>query len=895
MSLNNDGFYNSTANSLPVQMIPLKDKLKKVSGDEKSFGQKCMDSLENIGRQQYRENLRLIENYEMIKGRFIFNHYFENEGYDSNLSKLAAEFELPNYLRHYDIISPVINTLSGEWQKRPDLFKIRQLGEEATNEYTRAKKDLLEKYVLGRINAEINQKLIAEGVDLNKSDFISEEEAAQYKQQIEEFRQQLTPPEIQKYMDTDFATLAEIWADHEREIAREYFNLPEKEKVEFEDMIIADHSYRHYYLTPSGVGWDQETWNPVNTFKISNPDNNRVEEGDLVGRIFYISLNTIIDKYGHKMSKEDFKLLQGESESKKSKFNDSRNDWVYDNYMVPFKDYPTYDLMRDAWNVSPKSGEIAQLSEGFFKNLSDGSYFNERPGYYFVTEGYWMSQKMLIKLTYFDELINEIVVRIVDENVEIPEDFVESKNIFADEHDINTYVKTWIPECWKGIKINTAADQNLKKDLYLSIGPNDFQFKGDNNLYGSKLPVCGQEFSVRNSRSMSLVDMMKPHQIGYNVAMNQLYQIAEKEVGMFMVMDVNMFPNSKDWGGEDAWDKWMLMAKNMGMLPADTSPQNVQNSLAATGGQFPRVLDLNLAGQMVSRMNMAKFYEEQAMKQIGFNAYRLGSFAQSSTATGIQQGQAASYSQTESYFTNFSNYLRRCLKMALDMAQYVQSQKAEIAFTYTKGDLSKGFIKIFGTDLMLPDIGVFVSNSQEHARQLEMIRQFALSNNTAGLTPVDVADVIMMNSPDEIRRQLKVSYEKLLAQQQQAQQSQQEQGQKGLELQAAQIEKADKQFYDGLENDLDIARIKAGADIINTDQPSPQQVDNTSSIVNRQNNIDANSIKREKLALDRQKQANDVAFKQQELSLKQAKINADLEVQRQETLSTKIMKGVAPK
>jgi hypothetical protein len=152
-----------------------------------------------------------------------------------------------------------------------------------------------------------------------------------------------------------------------------------------------------------------------------------------------------------------------------------------------------------------------------------------------------------------------------------------------------------------------------------------------------------------------------------------------------------------------------------------------------------------------------------------------------------------------------------------------------------------------------------------------------------------------MNSPDEIRRQLKVSYEKLLAQQQQAQQSQQEQGQKGLELQAAQIEKADKQFYDGLENDLDIARIKAGADIINTDQPSPQQVDNTSSIVNRQNNIDANSIKREKLALDRQKQANDVAFKQQELSLKQAKINADLEVQRQETLSTKIMKGVAPK
>lgn len=895
MSLNNDGFYNTAMNNLPVQMIPLKDKLKKAKGDEKSFGQKCMDALENIGRQQYTENLRLVENYEMIKGRFIFNHYFENEGYDSNLSKLAAEFELPNYLRHYDIISPVINTLSGEWQKRPDLFKIRQLGEDASNEYMRAKKDLLEKYVLGKINAEINQKLLEQGVDIDKQDFVSEEEAAQYQQQIEEFRQQLTPIEIQKYMDTDFATLAEIWAEHEREFLKEYFNLPEKEKVEFEDMVIADRAYRHFFLSPGGIGWSQETWNPVNTFKISNHENNRVEEGDVVGRVFYLSINTIIDRYGHKMSKDDFDLLRGEPDRKKSKFNDSKFDWVYDNYYVPFKDYPAYDLMRDSWNLSPKQGDIAQLDNSFFSNMSNGSTLNERSGYFYVTEGYWMSQKKLIKLTYIDEITGQIAVTIVDENVEIPKEFVESKNIFADEHDINTYVETWIPECWKGIKVNTAADQNLRKDLYLSIGPNDFQFKGDSNLYGSKLPVCGQEFSVRNSRSMSTVDMMKPHQIGYNVSMNQLYQIAEKEIGMFMVMDVNMFPNSKDWGGEDAWDKWMLMAKNMGMLPADTSPQNVQNSLAATGGQFPRVLDLNLAAQMVSRMNMAKFYEEQALKQIGFNNYRLGSFAQSSTATGIQEGRAASYNQTESLFTNFSNYLRRCLKMALDMSQYVQSQKDEITFTYTKGDLSKAFVRIFGTDLLLPDIGVFVSNSQEHARQLEMMREFALSNNTAGLTPLDVADVIMMNSPKEIRRQLKTSYEKLLAQQQQAQEIQQQQGQQGLELQAAQIEKQDKQFYDKLENELDKMRIQAGADIINTDAPSPEPQDNTSSIVNRQNNVDANSIKREKLALDREKQASTILFKQQELSLKQAKINADLEIQRQETLSAKIMKGVNKK
>ena len=79
-----------------------------------AWGQRCMDALETIGKSQFTNNLKLIENYEMIKGRFIASHYFYTEGYDSTISQLAAELELPNYLRHYDIISPVINTLSGE-------------------------------------------------------------------------------------------------------------------------------------------------------------------------------------------------------------------------------------------------------------------------------------------------------------------------------------------------------------------------------------------------------------------------------------------------------------------------------------------------------------------------------------------------------------------------------------------------------------------------------------------------------------------------------------------------------------------------------------------------------------------------------------------------------------
>jgi hypothetical protein len=882
------GLYSIGGNVLPPQSIPLKDKLAEPTEEGiRSWKQKCMDSLESIGRSQFNLNLKLIENYEMIKGRFIFDHYFQAEGYQSMLNQLTAEFEMPNYLRHYDIISQVVNTMSGEWQKRPDTFKVRQHGEQATNEYLRKKTELTTKYLTEKIDAEINKKLADQGIDPNKQDFNSPEEQKQYQDQIGQMKEKLTPASIQNYMNVDFLTQAEMWGQHRKDYDRELFNLPEKEKMEFEDMLVADRAFRHFHLT--ATGYNQETWNPVNVFFHKSPDVVYIEEGDYVGRIFNLSINTIIDRYGFLMSKEDFENIQGIAEDNKTKWNDSQYNWVYDNYLMPFKGFPTYDIMKNSWNSSGGIGTIPQVDNTFFTNSQDDNFFREREGFYFVTEAYWKSQKKLIKLTYIDEETNQIAVNIVDENYVIPPTFVESKNVFDTEHDINTYCETYINEVWKGIKINTGVTNTMRKDLYLDIRPAEFQFKGDINIYGSKLPVCGQIFSVRNSRSMSLVDMMKPYQIGYNVAMNQIYQLMEKEIGMFVVMDVNMFPNSKDWGGEDAWDKWMTVAKNYGILPADTSPQNVRNSLAATGGFLPKVLDLNLASQMVSRTNLATFFEQQALKQVGFNQYRTGDFASSTTATGVQQGQAKSYSQTESYFTNFSNYLRRCTQMGLSMAQYVESQKPTSTFTYTKSDFSRAFITILSTDLLLADLGILVTNDQENARQLEMLRQFAIQNNTAGMSPVDVATMISMNSPSEIKKQLKDSYDKIQAQQAQAQQMQQQQLEQQKQIADAQLQQKDKQFEELMQNNLDRERIKAGVALINSDTKIGEMPQDNSAQIDSANQ--GHDLHRQKLELDKQKAMSDSEYKQKKLSIDQAKINASLQIQNQQTESMRILKG----
>ena len=138
----------------------------------------------------------MLENFELVKGKFHAQHYFQMDGYKDVLAELYANFDVPSYLRHYDISAQIVNTLSGEQQKRPDNFHVRAMDEHSTNEYERTKTKMLWDYVAGNLKQELDQILMDRGINPMREDFSSDEEAQQYQQQIDQMRQQLRPPEI---------------------------------------------------------------------------------------------------------------------------------------------------------------------------------------------------------------------------------------------------------------------------------------------------------------------------------------------------------------------------------------------------------------------------------------------------------------------------------------------------------------------------------------------------------------------------------------------------------------------------------------------------------------------------------------------------------------------------
>lgn len=846
--------------------------LKEKFANKKKWAKDNVDAFENIGRSQYYQNLRFLENYRMVNGQFIMSQYMGEQGYQDFLTALTQEFEIPTTLRHYDIIGKVLNNLTEKLAEFPDVFRVEEKYEEdENNEFVRTQTELLQQSVKADIMNEINARLMAKGIDLNKQDFATEEEAMQYYQEIQQMQQAMTPSQIEKYMKTEWQGQGEIWGSHQLEVDRERFKLPELERVEFRDMLITDRCFRHFYLTPDG--YDQETWNPINTFIHISPEVKWSEEGDYAGRCFFMTKSQIIDRYGWKMDAKQMKKFEEMDRNEDGPTDMSGFPY---NVYAPWGDYKAYEQIRRTSGYDPITRlPVAGAAEVEMAMPGKNVYAEQYNGLYRVTEVYWMSQKKYGKVVYTDPVTQQPVSETVDEFFVVPEGFKEVQGEFHTGNKVNTVYWTWINETWKGIKISFTL--NDKEAVYIDLGPADFQFKSDMNPYGAKLPVCGRIFNNRNALSMSLVDLMKPHQIGYNVCMNQLYQLMEKEIGKFMVWDANFFNSMKDWGGEDSWEKIATLARELGHVFGDTSPQNMKG--ANQGNQLPREINMELTAQMFSRAKLAEFFEARCLSQLGISQQLMAEVKATETATGINTAVSQASLNVQRYYTDFMEYKQRCLTMNLDIAQYVQSNNKDITIMYTKSDASRVFIRMNGTNLLLRNMHVYVVNSQTLLRQLDQIKQYFVNNNTLNVSALDIVEVITANSPAAIKAKL----EEVVAKTDQAAQmkSQQEQQMIDQQGQIAQMkeERADARNTENNQTKKEVAYISTFGrqpdnlkDADTSGTPDVLEYSELSHKIAKGN--EETAIKKESNQIKRQQNVANNRLKEKELALKNKQIDA---------------------
>jgi hypothetical protein len=479
---------------------------------------------------------------------------------------------------------------------------------------------------------------------------------------------------------------------------------------------------------------------------------------------------------------------------------------------------------------------------------------------YVVVTSYWISKKKIGKLIYEDEMGNE-------QSTLVTEDYKSG--------DMPTQISLewgWVNQWYQGTK----------------IGPDIYHVKPYKLL--DYCPIIGTTYEVKNTEAKSLVDLMKPFQTIYNVCMNQLYKLLEKEVGKVQLMSLRHIPVPKDGDAQDALDMWEMEARERGVVFVDDSPENLK--APSSFNQFTS-LDLTRTQEIQSRYTLAQQMKIECWELIGMSKQRMGSIAASETATGTNTAMQQSYSQTEPLFVAHEYVTGQLYQAVIDASQYIESSKPQSTLSYITSEGESAFVQVNGNELSLRDLKVFPTNRPEDTQMFNELRQLSQAIIQNGGSLYDVIELYSTKSIREMKKTFKDLRDRQLQQQQVAQQQQQQQLEQQKQIAQAQMQQqqqltAGEQANENYQNELDrinkkeIAMINAMSkegsatqDLDNSGSPDSLEVEKLAiqqstarknyeskmADINSKNSLAQQKlqIEREKIKLARDNQANDLA------------------------------------
>jgi len=816
-----------------LNIFPDQFKTEKEKQDE-SWIKNTMDYFANKSYAEYVKNRdTFVKNYDLVKGILRMEDFYQEPVVSSFTQTLEANLNLPSYVKMYSIITTPLNELVGEISKRPDSFRVKAFDDDSQAEELEFKTGILQEYIMN----EARQKILTKA-QLNGQELEDEEV------------QQMTLDQVKDELDS-YTSVAEKWANHILTCQKAEFNLKEKSEDAFRDMLISAREFYHIYEDNSKLGFNIEVANPKNTWFLTTPDRKyvsdptgRAQGAYAAGIVQVMELSEIIEAIPD-LTKEEIDHLR--SSLQDYGLINVRESNLGNPNATPGIDsvqYDTYDplVLQTRMIIESEMKENDDGLKDFLGLTSNVSSFGYK---YVVVRAYWISKKKIGKLIYTDEMGNEQSM-LVDENY-------KSKTIPTEI----SLEWGWINQWYQGIK----------------IGPDIYHIKPYKLL--SYCPIIGLVHEVKNTEAKSLVDLMKPFQVLYNVCMNQLYTLLEKEVGKVYLTSIRHIPVPKDGDAQDALDIWELEARNRGVVFIDDSPENLKSP--SSFNQF-RDIDLTRTQEIQSRYTLAMQLKTECWELVGMSRQRMGSISASESATGTNAALTQSYSQTEPLFVAHEYILGQLYQAIIDAALYVESSKPQSTLSYITSDGESAFVQVNGTDLRFRDLKVFLTNRPEDQKMFNELRGLsqAVIQNGGSLH-----DIIELYSTDSVRKMKKVfkslkdKQDAMQQQQLDLQQQQQEQQQQQVMAQIQQAQEAqEKQLaHDDYQKELDRINKKEIALIAAESKSGPL------SDLDMSGAPDVLEIN--KLGLEQSKAANDYQLRLQEIQSRTRQDAEKLQLERE--------------
>lgn len=801
-----------------------------------SWIKNSMDYFANKAYSEYIKNRdTFVPNYDLIKGILRRSDFYQNQPeVRSFTDTLLADVDLPAYVKHYSILTTPLNELIGEMSKRPDSYKVKAFDDDSKAEELQYKTEMLNEYILTNAKTKILQKLAMQGQEVD-----------------EEELNEMTFESVKDQLD-NYTSVAEKWGNHILTGVKAEFNIKEKSEEAFRDLGISAREFLHIYEDNSKTGFNIEVENPKNVWFLTTPDkkytsdpSGRNQGAYAAGTVKVMELSEIIENIPD-ITKEEI-----------------------DHLRTSLQDYGLIDVRRsnlDNPNVTPGIGSIKydtydplvlqerMIIESEMKSNDDGlkdflglSNNVSAFGYkYVVVTSYWCSKKKVGKLVYEDEIGN-------------------IQSVLVDEHYKSGTIPTeisiewgWINQWYQGIK----------------IGPDIYHVKPFKLL--DYCPIIGTVFELKNTEARSIVDMMKPFQVIYNICMNQMYRLLEKEIGNVGSINIRRIPKVKDGDAQDDIDIWEMEARERGIIFDDDSPENTKAPVS--NQTVAKNIDLTRTNEIQTRYNLAVQIKNECWELIGMSKQRLGSISASESATGVNTAVQQSYSQTEPLFVAHEYVMRQWYQAILDASQYIASSKPETTLSYFTNEGESAFIKVNGTDLKLRDLKVFPTNRPEDIQMFNEMRSLSQAILQNGGSVYDLIELYSTQSLRQLKKTFKDLHERNLATVEEQNNIEREKIEQQREAVQAQIAEAKKEKEIDRAND----NYNKQLDRINKIEVASLQASSRRDLPDTDNNNVPDLIEGQKAINDRLKASNDYQAKMSQIASQNDKVNKDYELKKEE-------------
>lgn len=528
-----------------------------------------------------------------------------------------------------------------------------------------------------------------------------------------------------------------------------------------------------------------ERLNPLRVRAFKGGYSSRFEDADIIILEDYWAPGRIIDTYHDALSVADMRYLETLPDTLGSAGVDPMGN-IHD--LGAF--IPVSQLNPELFG----EGSYGEAPDGFDSSLLPF----DMAGNVRVMHVYWRSRRKILRIKRYDPETGD------PDYVLMPEDYILDTAAGEESETL------WINEAWEGTKIGA--------DIYVDMRPCRVQFNRMTDPSRCHFGIVGSIYGMNGARPYSLVDVMKPYSYLYDVIHDRLNRLIARSWGNMVSFDLASIP--KGWDV----DKLLYYARTQGMLVRDSFKEG--NVGASTGklagtmnGSAPAAIPTSDLSAIQHYMNLLTWIKEEMSDACGVSRQREGQVFNRETVGGVERATLQSSHITEWMFAIHDDVRKRALECFLEVAKAALRGK-EKRFEYIVGGDMLQMVDIDGDEFAENDYGIVVDNngaSETLKQQVTALAQAALQNQA--LTFSTILKLYSSCSLSEKMKIVKAEENKRKREQQQAQQQQAQQQQQAMQAQQQQAQQEaqlkQEQHRAELENEVLIARIKAGMEIPN--------------------------------------------------------------------------------